>query len=288
MFGLFCSVLPSARVRVGQDDFRSRRSSSGKRPGTWTPVKCDSGHRRGPRQPVTDGPRYQDGRSLRSLEVARAGLPPSAGPPTGAAPGTVPEALGGTPTGRGAPSFGDRSAFPSRKWAAWPTNAGRCMLASPSISYLRSPTVESALYGGVSAVGGSAPAASGLVSASDLRQMVTDVITLVATRLEQVEGQMRPSRRRGNRPVGDSTSNPTSSSSKEDEDAPNLRGARRASARTHRRVARVLSPGSGGEPPRVVPDKIVPDDDTSKVSWIASLTLSSLRAFATAKRRRTA
>lgn len=75
---------------------------------------------------------------------------------------------------------------------------------------------------------------------------------------------MRPSRRRGNRPVGDSTSNPTSSSSKEDEDAPNLRGARRASARTHRRVARVLSPGSGGEPPRVVPDKIVPDDDTYK------------------------
>lgn len=62
------------------------------------------------------------------------------------------------------------------------------MLASPSISYLRSPTVQSALYGGVSAVGGSAPAASGLVSAADLRQMVTDVITLVATRLEQVKG----------------------------------------------------------------------------------------------------
>lgn len=54
------------------------------------------------------------------------------------------------------------------------------MLAAPSISYLPSPTVQIALYGGVPAVGGSAPTASGLVSASDLRQMVTDVITPVA------------------------------------------------------------------------------------------------------------
>lgn len=197
-------------------------------------------------------------------DAPRSGLPPGGDSATGAAPGAESPAPGATPAGVGDPSFGDRSAFTSREWGAWHSPPWMGAYASPTLGYNPHARFQGAPMGGVPAVGGSAPVAPGSISVTDLRQVVHDAISPITARLAKVEGSMRASRHKARRRREGSSTDPSTSSSgsPSTESSGTRREARRIKASAHRRVARVLSPGSEEEPPRVVPDKVIPDDDT--------------------------
>lgn len=194
--------------------------------------------------------------------LSRLDLPPGGVPGAGEAPGLAHATPGATPDGEAAHGFGDRSTFTSREWGAWASPAGGGTFASPTQDRMDTDNLRGAPLGGVPAVGGSSSTAMGTVPLAAFRQMLTEVVSPISARLEKVEGSIsRSGRRTRRRPHGYSQ---TSSSSEASDVDPERRGARRLSASTHRRVARVLSPGRNGEPERVIPLKIIPDDDTFK------------------------
>lgn len=194
--------------------------------------------------------------------VSRLDLPPGGVPGAGEAPGLALATPGATPDGEAAHGFGDRSTFTSREWRAWASPTGGGTFASPTQNRMATDNFRGSPLGGVPAVGGWSSTVMMTAPLAAFRQMLTEVVSPISARLEKVEGSISRSGRRTRRqPHGYSQISSSSEASGVD---PERRGARRSRASTHRRVARVLFPGRNGEPERVIPLKIIPDDDTIK------------------------